>query len=388
MAVRAKNLDGVNLDFEGQGPGDQAGLTHLVTAVSGALHTADPNYQVTMDTYASSAGDPDGFYNIAALAPAVNAFFVMEYQLNLDATSSATSPLTSTMFSDVTTLREYLAAVPAAKVILGLPLFGIDWPTTNGTLGATATGPASDVADSQITASGHPVYWDTTTDTAWTSYQVGTQWHETFFENPMSLYDALWLSRAKGLAGVGLWALGMEGNDPSMVAALSGAAPADVTLPDGPATTSTSPSAGASARAQSATKPTSTTTTDPKRSTTPSSTTTTTTPTTGTTTTTTTTPTTGTTTTTTVPTSGYTYSALWNGQEVTLSLVPSNDPITPSGSSVGDVTDFATDDPANSCLDTAPSLSVWAEPGMPAAYLVQAAGPAPCTTAEFTFTAS
>jgi Glycosyl hydrolases family 18 len=183
-AIRAKNLDGVNLDFEGSGSADQTGLTKLVTQVSAAVHGVNPNYQVTMDTYASSAGDPNGFYNISALAPAVDGFFVMEYQLNLQSGGSAVSPLTSTMFSDRAVVDQYLAAVPASKVLLGLPYFGIDWPTTDGTLAAQATGPATPLSYGQIMSSGHPVYWDPTTDTAWTSYEVGTQWHETYFRGP------------------------------------------------------------------------------------------------------------------------------------------------------------------------------------------------------------
>jgi len=105
-----------------------------------------------MDTYASSAGDPNGFYNIRALAPAVDAFFVMEYGLNLQASASATSPLTSTLFSDKTTIDQYVAAVPASKVILGMPFFGIDWPTSDGTLTAHATGPATTISYGQIMA--------------------------------------------------------------------------------------------------------------------------------------------------------------------------------------------------------------------------------------------
>ena len=65
-AVQAKNLDGVNFDFEGEGSADQAGLTNLITKVSAALHATDPHWQVTMAIYASAAGDPGGFYDIAA----------------------------------------------------------------------------------------------------------------------------------------------------------------------------------------------------------------------------------------------------------------------------------------------------------------------------------
>jgi hypothetical protein len=239
-AIQAKNLDGVNLDLEGTGSGDQAGLTNLVTQVSAALHGANPNYQVTMDTYASAAGDPNGFYNIRALAPAIDGFFVMAYQLNLQATGSAMSPLTSSLFSEKTAIDQYVAAVPAAKVILGMPFFGIDWPTSDGTLTAQATGPATTVTYGQVIASGHPVYWDATTQTAWTSYQVGTQWHESFFEVPSSLYDAAQLAASSGLGGMGIWALGMDGNDPALLSALRGFSPAVKDYSPGPTTTSTS----------------------------------------------------------------------------------------------------------------------------------------------------
>ena len=81
-AVSAKNLDGVNFDFEGEGSGDRRGLTALITQVSGALHAANPHWQVTMATYASAAADSAGFYDVAALAPALDGFFVMAYDMN------------------------------------------------------------------------------------------------------------------------------------------------------------------------------------------------------------------------------------------------------------------------------------------------------------------
>ena len=134
----------MNLDLEGTGSSDQAGLTRLVSTISDALHRVNAHWQVTMDTYASSAGDPGGFYDIPALANAVDAFFVMEYSPNVAATAQANSPLTSSLFSDLVTIRQYLAAVaPADKVILGTPLYGEDWPTTGNTLSATATGSAT-----------------------------------------------------------------------------------------------------------------------------------------------------------------------------------------------------------------------------------------------------
>jgi hypothetical protein len=239
--LRAKSLDGVNFDFEGDGSGDQAGLTNLITSVAGSLRATDPHWQITMDTYASSAGDSGGFYNIPALGQVVDAFFVMDYELNLSGAASAASPLTSSMFSTQTTLAQYDAAVPASKVIIGTPFFGIDWPTDNGTMGANATGDAADIPDSQAAGNG-PEYWDPVTDTAWTSYQVGGQWHESYYEGENGLYDVSQMVRQAGARGVGIWALGMESDGAQMIAALDGISPG---APPGTGPQSTSSSAPA-----------------------------------------------------------------------------------------------------------------------------------------------
>ena len=374
-AIEAKKLDGVNLDFEGEGSADQSGLTRLVTQVSAAIHTVNPHYQVTMDTYASSAGDSGGFYNIPALAPAVDGFFVMAYQLNLQSSGSSRSPLTSTMLSDKTTIDQYAAAVPAAKVILGMPYFGVDWPTTNGTLTAQASGPATDVSYGQIASSGHPIYWDDTTDTAWTSYQVGNQWHETFFEDPTSLYDAAQLAGAGKLGGLGVWALGMDGNDPSLLTALLGLAPAAEGEPVGPSVTSQSGPAqsspaqsgpAASTPSSPGPKPTSTTS-----STVPRSLTTTTTP--------------ATTTMSTAP-PNFDYTGTWQGQSVTLSPIPAAQaPPAPTGPAAGHLTGFATNDPSDSCAASEAFLQVWPMSVSSNQYLVLAQKPGDCIDAEFSF---
>ena len=394
-AVEAKNLDGVNLDFEGQGAADQAGLTKLVDAVSWALHTANPHYQVTMDTYASSASGTNGWFDIPALAGAVDAFFVMTYNPNLAATQGASSPLTSGMFSDQTAVSEYAAVVPPSKVILGVPFFGIDWPTTDGTLNATATGPATDVSLADIDASGHPQYWDAVTDSGWTSYQVGSQWHETFFDDPTSLYDTAQLAQLHGLAGVGIWALGMDANAPADLAALLGFAPALKDGPAGPVLTFGPPAAPASPAA-----PTSSPTTSsapagqaanaPASNAAPSSPTPPSSPapsapthaSTSTTTTTTTTPAPSTTTTTQPPT----YSGQWNGATVALTKVTGTPPLLSGSGPAGLLIGFTSLDPTMSCLSSVHALAVWAVRGTTDQFVVVTAPPADCTTAEFEFT--
>ena len=377
--VRAKSLDGVNLDLEGEGSGDQSGITNLVKVVGSTLHAADPDYQVTMDTYASSAGDPDGFYDLPALSHYVDGFFVMAYQLNLRASANAGSPMTSSMFSNQTAVDQYVAVAPATKVILGLPFFGYDWPTSNGALGAQAEGGPSIVTYAQEASSGHPIYWDADTDTAWTSYQVGQQWHEAFFENPNSLYLAAQMAQVSGIAGVGIWALGMDGdNDQAMVSALDGNAPAQKDLLAGPSSTSSSagptavtPPRGAPQRTSPSTTPSTvlpTTTTRPTSAPLPSA-----------------PPPAPAPSRAPKPVAAYTYAGSWNGAQTP--LVPA---VIGSGrrTLLGTMTGFTTTNPRLSCLSGQTSLDVFSLAGDPGQdWVVTRANLGDCATSTFTFSA-
>ena len=227
--VREKNLDGVNLDLEGTGSGDQAGLDNLVSQVDYVLHSTDPHYQLTMATYASSAGDPAGFYDIKGLSRWVNAFFVMAYDVN----QGAAQGNGNAGGADADYVSQYVAAAGASKVILGLPLFGYDVPTSGPGLGAALTGASTAVTYAQAMASG-PTYWDTATQTAWTSYQAGGRWHQVFFDNANTLADKVQMAGASNLLGVGAWALGMEGNDESVLSVLDGGSVPLRTPPVGP----------------------------------------------------------------------------------------------------------------------------------------------------------
>jgi hypothetical protein len=329
-AVGAKNLDGVNFDFEGAGTADRSGLTNLITTVSDALHAANPHWQVTMATYASAAADAGSFYDVKALAPALDGFFVMAYDMNDPVNPSPTAPLVGGGYNDTETLQQYTAVMPASKVILGVPYYGYDWPTTDGTATAQSTGPETPLSYATIAAAHNPEYWDTSTDTAWTSYQVGAQWHETYFDDPTSLAMKAELANVFHIRGLGIWALGMDGNDPAMLAALVGNAPVTKDFTPAPTSTSTSP-------------------------------------------------------TTTIPGTagaGFTSTGQWQGQTVALTPVT---PVTTGGTFVGTLGGFTTTDPTLACLQSGPELDVWALPGSPGTYEVLAIQPGDCATAAWTF---
>jgi hypothetical protein len=185
-----------------------------------------------------------------------------------------------------------------------------------------------------IAASGHPTYWDPSTDTAWTSYQVGSLWHETYFDDPTSLAMKAQLANSFHIAGLGIWALGMDGNNPAMLAALLGNAPAAKDLQTGPTAV-----------------PASTTTTVAAPA--------------------------GT---------GFTTTGVWNSTQESLTPIalPSSVGTTQY---LGTLSQVTTDDPSLSCLQNGPPLAVWTYSTLPGVDVVVAAQPQDCAAGLWTFPA-
>jgi hypothetical protein len=239
QAIQAKAMDGANLDFEGLGGADRSGIARLVASVSGRLHAANPHWQVTVDTYTNSASNPNDFFDVPTLARVTDGLFVMAYDMYSSGAASPNSPLNSYSANVVQSMAWYRWAAPPSKVILGLPFYGYDWPTANNAPNAAAAGSPAPVGYGQIRTAGLPTYWDQRGSVPWTAYQVGGQWHEAYYDNPQSLAMKAYLADADGLGGVGIWALGMDGNDPTMMAALLGKA-RPLKLPTGPSSLSSS----------------------------------------------------------------------------------------------------------------------------------------------------
>jgi len=221
--------------------------------------------------------------------------------------------------------------VPPSKVILGVPFYGYEWPTDGGYLGASTTGAPTPLTYAQIASSSWPVYWDSFSSTPWTSFQVAGQWYEVYYDDPTSLSLKADLSNFFSLRGVGVWALGMDGNDPAMLAALLGQAtplkdlhveepPPEVLAGSGGAGSGGAGSGGGAAGATSSAPST------PKPP-------------------------------------AYWYKADFNGNKV--QLVPATlQSVLANGSwgvlrYAGRLSSFSTNDPHYACLSTSPALDVW-----------------------------
>jgi spore germination protein len=215
----------VSIDIEGQYAKERAGFVSFVKDFYHDMKTADPTAFILLDTYTDSAANPDNFYNVSELYPFVNDIFIMGYDMNTLSTASPNAPLINENLgnSDVQSLLSYTSVVPPQKLILGVPFYGYDF-TTKDPYPYSPTKNSYPVAVTwdSILSVGRPQLWDPMSLTPWYRFKTGKTWHQTWFDNPVSIALKTALANEFHLGGVGVWALGMNGGDTQMLQALAG----------------------------------------------------------------------------------------------------------------------------------------------------------------------
>jgi GH18 family chitinase len=235
-AMGSKNLDGVNVDFEGTSagyPAVQSGLTNFMTQLFQRVHQWRANSFVTIDTYVGSASWDSGIFRIGSLAPVVDAMFVMGYDMifsDLPGQAGPGAPLRPyPPYNDTTAVAQYLSKAPALKVILGVPYYGYKWSTSTNQANGSAVSGASSVAyagalsDVQCAQANHLQFsqgWDAAGASPWASWLSPAssdpcggnygRWRELYYDDALSLGFKYDLVTSNNLRGAGMWALGYD----------------------------------------------------------------------------------------------------------------------------------------------------------------------------------
>jgi spore germination protein YaaH len=246
-AIAQRGLDGVNVDFEGSSssgyPNLQADFTSFMGQLSSQVHKRWAGAMVSVDTYSGSASWDGGFFNIGALAPNVDAFFIMAYDMasgNMSGHAGPNAPLYGWTYNDTSSVAQYLGKAPASKVILGVAYYGYKWSTTSNQpyasivsgSGATATTYSGVLDDLSCGAQQLTQSWDSTAQSPWASWWSPAvndpcqgnhnSWRELYYDNAASLAKKYDLVNANNLRGAGMWALGYDGTSQDLWNAIAG----------------------------------------------------------------------------------------------------------------------------------------------------------------------
>ena len=223
--LTATHLDGLDLDVEGGSTAERSAFTTFVTVLHRALVHTSPGLSLVVNV-APTAASSSGFFNVRALGANASALFVMDYDLAPGGAAGPNAPLVaaSPRLSVSSSLVAFTHFVPAQKLILGMPFYGYDFPTKTSAPGSATIGAGESVTYGNIVAVGHVGRWDATSLTPYYVFKRGKQWHETYYDDPVSIALRTALAAVLGLGGVGAWSLGQEGDEVAMLQALDGGA--------------------------------------------------------------------------------------------------------------------------------------------------------------------
>ena len=217
--IQSKNAHGVNIDFEGLPVSQKTAFANFMVDLSNQFHAAIPGSDVSTVLYAV---DWNNVFDFTIMASAVDKFIVMgyDYYWSGSTTAGPNDPLyhfsTTYNYNISKSITYYInAGCPRNKLIMGLPYYGREWPTSSTSVpsGATASGVArfyNDVKDNlngYYSAGNHQQEVDSYSD-IFVFNNGGTR--QCFITLEDNFYKRLDHINNTGIGGMGIWALGYD----------------------------------------------------------------------------------------------------------------------------------------------------------------------------------
>jgi spore germination protein YaaH len=201
------NYQGIQIDFEGAPTNDRGAFTTFITELAARLHAQGRKLStiVTAKYYNVPTGRA-AMYDDAALSVPSDYMFVLDWGLHW--TTSAPGGMDEMTWW--TKVADYTATMPnKSKFVIGMPLYGIDWP---GGGGSSNPGTALEYSDVMALASRYgitPQFEAVAQDPYFTYTNAEGVQHTVWYSDQQSVEARLQVAASLGL-GVGLWHLGTE----------------------------------------------------------------------------------------------------------------------------------------------------------------------------------
>lgn len=203
--LEAKNYYGLVVDFEYIRPADKENYTQFLTKLTNALHPLGfivfsalaPKIKANQQGTLYEAHDYD------AIGKIVDRVIIMTYEWGyLYGPPLAVAPLNS-----VKEVLDYaVTAIPAEKILMGVPNYGYDWtlPFVQGTAARVVTNVGAVNLARQV---GSNIEFNQTSQAPFFNYYKDNAQHVVWFEDARSIDSKLRLVNEYSLAGVSYWEL-------------------------------------------------------------------------------------------------------------------------------------------------------------------------------------
>jgi len=215
IQVLAGNADGVNIDFESFPPSQKQNMVQFITDLTNTFHAEIPGSKITL---ATPAVDWNDGWDYNALATISDGLFIMgyDYYYSGSSTTGPNAPLSGNGYTVSWTIDDYLNKTnnQSDKLIIGCPYFGFEWPASSGSSGATTTdnGSAKFYDEMEGNALSYGKLWHESSQTPWYGFQ-NPNWIQGWYDDSLSLSLKYDFAIENNLLGVGIWAMGYDGNN-------------------------------------------------------------------------------------------------------------------------------------------------------------------------------
>jgi len=217
--VQSRGAHGVNIDFEGLPSSYKTDFGNFMANLCNQMHTAIPGSEVSTVLYAV---DWNNVFDFSLMEPEVDQYIIMGYAYYYQG-SSGTGPCdplyhygSNYNYTLSKSITYYLnKGCPANKLILGLPYYGYEWPTTSLSLPGSTTGSGNARTFKQIKNNSSNNYTaanfqhDQDSYTNIYIYDDGGP-KQCFVAESEGFEKRLSHVLNSGIGGIGIWALGYD----------------------------------------------------------------------------------------------------------------------------------------------------------------------------------
>jgi spore germination protein YaaH len=208
--VLSNNYDGIDIDYEFLDRGLREEYSTFITDLGKALHAQGKLLTIAVHAKTSDYGGLGGFQDWAVLGQAVDRLRIMTYDYHWR--GGGPGPVAPIYW--VRAVAEYAkSVVDPAKVVIGVPFYGYNWPPQGDAIGQTW-----DAINDLIGLNRLEVNWKESDANGlvqenWITYGSRQGRRTVWYATSRSLDAKLELVQQLDLAGIAIWRLG--GEDPA-----------------------------------------------------------------------------------------------------------------------------------------------------------------------------
>jgi spore germination protein YaaH len=205
--LKLGNYRGINIDFESIAAPDRAAYSAFVRTVAQKMKAE--GYLTMVSVPAKQVDDPanswDGAFDYKALGAAADVLQVMTYDEN--GPWGAPGPVAGLDWVELC-IKFAVSQVAPEKINMGIPAFGYDWDLVDKTKSTQITW--ADFSEKLVNLDSEQIVWDDASSSPHYAYHPDGHAHVVWGENERSLGLKVRLVAKYHLAGVSVYALGME----------------------------------------------------------------------------------------------------------------------------------------------------------------------------------